>query len=73
MAMLPLVLSMGAGGVASIPLDSQQELELLMTIGQQLIGLLFLINMELVWWEAGLLLGYGSCSFASRRSQSIYP
>jgi len=53
MAMLPVVLSISIGGAASIPMDSQQELELLMTIGQQLIGLLFLMNMELIWWEAG--------------------
>jgi cation:H+ antiporter len=55
MAMLPVVLSISLGAVASIPLDPQQELELLMTIGQQLLGLLFLMNMELVWWEAAVL------------------
>ena len=54
-AMLPVVLSISLGAVASIPLDAQQELELLMTIGQQLIGLLFLMNMELAWWEAAVL------------------
>jgi cation:H+ antiporter len=55
MAMLPVVLSMGAGHTASIPLDSEQELELLMTIGQQLLGLAFLLRMELTWSQAGML------------------
>ncbi len=54
-AVLPLVLSLSVRGIASIPFDEQQKLELLMTIGQQLIGLLFLINMELAWWEAAVL------------------
>ena len=57
MAMLPVVLSMSVGGAAAIPLDGQQELELLMTIGQQLIGLVFLMNMQLAWWEAAGLFG----------------
>jgi len=51
-AMLPVVLSFSMGGVASLPLDSQQKLEVLMTMGQQLVGMLFLVNMELAWWEA---------------------
>jgi cation:H+ antiporter len=55
MAMLPIVLSLGAGHITALPMDDQQELEVLMTMGQQLVGLLFLINMELAWWEAGSL------------------
>ncbi|HLJ47422.1 MAG TPA: hypothetical protein VKU01_15505 [Bryobacteraceae bacterium] len=54
-AMLPIVYSLSLGAPAGIPLDPQQELELLMTIGQALLGLLFLINMELAWWEASVL------------------
>ena len=54
-AMLPVVLSLGAGHVSSLPLDDQQKLEVLMTLGQQLVGMLFLINMELAWWEAASL------------------
>ena len=38
-----------------MPLDGQQKLEVLMTIGQQLVGMLFLMNMELAWWEAAAL------------------
>ena len=54
-AMLPVVLSLSIGKLTSIPLDGQQKLEVLMTIGQQLVGMLFLVNMELAWWEAATL------------------
>ena len=54
-AMLPVVLSFSMGGAASLPIDPQQNLEILMTMGQQLVGLLFLVNMELAWWEALVL------------------
>jgi cation:H+ antiporter len=54
-AMLPVVYSMSRGEPATITFDSEQELELLMTIGQSLVGMIFLMNMELAWWEATLL------------------
>jgi cation:H+ antiporter len=54
-AMLPIVYSISLGHAAPIPLDPQQRMELLMTLGQALLGLMFLINMELAWWEATLL------------------
>ena len=54
-AMLPVVLSFSMGGAASLPIDHQQSLEVLMTMGQQLVGMLFLVNMELAWWEALVL------------------
>lgn len=54
-AMLPIVLSISAGRVVSIGFDSQQEIELLMTLGQAWVGLIFLVNMELAWWEAAVL------------------
>jgi len=56
-AMLPIVLSLSAGAPTAIPLDARQRLEVLMTIGQSLVGMLFLINMELAWWEASVLFG----------------
>ena len=56
-AILPAVMSLSLGRASSIPFDEQQQLELLMTIGQQLVGLFFLINMELAWWEAATLFG----------------
>ena len=54
--MLPIVLSISAGGPTAIHFDEQQKLELLMTLGQALVGMMFLINMELAWWEATMLL-----------------
>ncbi len=54
-AMLPIVYSISRGTPSAIPFDQQQEIELLMTIGQALVGLLFLINMILEWWEAAAL------------------
>lgn len=63
-AMLPIVYSMSRGAASSIPFDSQQELELLMTLGQSLIGMLFLINMRLAWWEATVLFSLWAIQFA---------
>jgi cation:H+ antiporter len=51
-AMLPVVLSFAAGHIQGIPFDAEQSRELLMTLAQSLLGTLFLINMELAWWEA---------------------
>ena len=62
-AMLPIVYSISRGQVSLIPLDGQQELELLMTIGQSLIGMVFLVNMELAWWEAAALFGLWGVQF----------
>lgn len=63
-AMLPIVFSISRGSVSSIPLDEQQQLELLMTLGQSLVGMLFLVNMELVWWEAATLFALWGIQFA---------
>src|SRR5579864_4260824 len=51
-AMLPITYSLSRGVASPIPLDSTQELELLMTLAQSLLSALFLIDMSLVWWEA---------------------
>ncbi len=51
-AMLPVVLSFSVGHIAPIPLDTMQSRDLLLTLSQSLLGALFLINMELAWWEA---------------------
>jgi cation:H+ antiporter len=63
-AMLPIVFSLSRGAVTAIPLDSQQELELLMTLGQSLLGVMFLMDMELAWWEAAGLFGLWVVQFA---------
>jgi len=51
-ALLPMVLSLSVGHVAAIPLDATQSRDLLLTLAQALLGALFLVNMELAWWEA---------------------
>ncbi len=63
-AMLPITYSLSRGAASSIPLDSQQELELLMTLGQSLLGAIFLADMRLVWWEALGLFGLWVLQFA---------
>jgi cation:H+ antiporter len=63
-AMLPIVYSISRGSPSAIPLDGQQELELLMTVGQSLVGMLFLVNMKLSWWEAGSLFSLWFIQFA---------
>jgi cation:H+ antiporter len=54
-ALLPVVLSLGLGHPAAIVFDPQQKVEFLMTLGQSLMGMLFLINMQLAWWEAAAI------------------
>lgn len=71
-AMLPIVFSFGAGAVSSIAFDAEQESELLLTIAQGFVGLAFLLNMKLEWWEASLLLVLylGQAVFANTAAQS---
>ncbi|HTM47072.1 MAG TPA: hypothetical protein VL285_00220 [Bryobacteraceae bacterium] len=63
-AMLPIVYSMSVGAPTAIVFDEQQKLEILMTLGQSLIGALFLVNMRLAWWEAGALFFLWAAQFA---------
>jgi hypothetical protein len=51
-AMLPIIYSISRGTPSAIPLDGQQEVELLLTLGQAILGTIFLLDMRLVWWEA---------------------
>ena len=62
-AMLPIVYSISRGQVSSNPLNPQQELELLMTLAQSFIGMVFLVNMELAWWEAAALFSLWGIQF----------
>jgi cation:H+ antiporter len=64
-AMLPIVYSISAGQASPIVFDDQQEIELVLTIAQAAVGLMFLINMELAWWEATVLLVLFLVPFAS--------
>jgi cation:H+ antiporter len=52
MAMLPVVFSLSRGTVSSFFLDPEQRLELLLTIGQSFVAMIFLVNMRIEWWEA---------------------
>ena len=51
-AILPIVLSFSHGAVTPILFDEQQSREMWMTLGQSLLGILFLLEMRLLWWEA---------------------
>ncbi len=56
-AMLPIVYSASSGHLLAVPIDALQSRELLLTLAQSLLAVLFLLNMELAWWEAlGLFL-----------------
>jgi cation:H+ antiporter len=55
-AMLPVVFSFSAGHVSPIVFDTLQSREMILTLAQSLLAAVFLLNMELDWWEAvGLL------------------
>jgi cation:H+ antiporter len=51
-ALLPVVLSISLGHAAAISLDATQSRDLLLALSQSLLGALFLVNLELAWWEA---------------------
>jgi cation:H+ antiporter len=51
-AMLPIVLSISRGGVSTLSFDAEQGRELLLTISQSAVALMFLINMQFAWYEA---------------------
>jgi cation:H+ antiporter len=55
MGMLPVLYSISVGAPTAIPFDAEQRLQLWMTLGQAVVGMMFLINMELGWWEASVL------------------
>jgi cation:H+ antiporter len=54
-AMLPIAYALALGHLGTIDFDAHQELEVLMTIGQSLLGALLLANMRFTWWEAAVL------------------
>jgi cation:H+ antiporter len=55
-ALLPVVYSISLGRLCAIPFGGRQEVEILMTIGQALVAMMLLMNMNLAWWEAAGLL-----------------
>jgi cation:H+ antiporter len=54
-AMLPLAYAFSLGSFGTIHFDEHQRVEILMTIGQSLLGALLLANMRFAWWESSLL------------------
>lgn len=54
---LPMVYSGALGRVGALHLDDRQVEELVLTASQSLLGVAFLTNGRLEWWQAVLLLG----------------
>lgn len=63
-AMLAIVYSWSRGTPSVIHFDGHQELELLMTLGQAYVGMIFLVNMDMSWWEATVLFVLWGVQFA---------
>jgi cation:H+ antiporter len=57
-AMLPIVLSFSVGAPTPIVFDQEQRIELLLTLGQAAVGMTFLMNMRLSWYEAAIMFGF---------------
>jgi cation:H+ antiporter len=57
-AMLPIVLSFSSGGATPILFDQEQRVELLLTLGQAVIGMMFLLSMRLTWYEAAIMFAF---------------
>ncbi|HSB12457.1 MAG TPA: hypothetical protein VLM38_23415 [Blastocatellia bacterium] len=62
-AMLPIAYALALGRLSTIDFDAHQELEVLMTIGQSLLGVLLLANMRFTWWEAALIFALWAIQF----------
>jgi len=54
---LPIAYSIGAGHIASLPLDERQVAEVLLTAAQSLFGVAVLASMSLSLWESAVLAG----------------
>jgi cation:H+ antiporter len=63
-AMLPLVFAASYGEMAPIVFDAHQELEILLTISQSLLGMMLLSNMQFAWWEALAIFTLWAAQFA---------
>jgi cation:H+ antiporter len=72
-ALLPVVLSLGLKHPTAIVFDPQQKLEVLMTLGQSLMAMIFLMNMQLAWWEAAAIFVLWVVQFGFSLSGSAAP
>ena len=70
-AMLPIVYSISVGAVTPITFDAKQRMELWLTLGQAAIALVFLLNMELAWWEATALAVLFAIPFFSSAAEPV--
>jgi cation:H+ antiporter len=70
-AMLPIVYSISVGAPAAIIFDAKQTMELWLTLGQAAIALVFLLNMELAWWEAAALAVLFAIPFFSSAAEPV--
>ena len=70
-AMLPIVYSISMGAVTPITFDAEQEMELWLTLGQAAVALVFLLNMELDWWEAAALAVLFAIPFFSSAAEPV--
>ncbi len=69
-AMLPVVFSLSRGTSHRLCARSRTaRSELLLTIGQSLVALMFLLNMEFAWWEALAMFMLFAASSSCPRSQ----
>ena len=66
-ASLPIVLSLSHGTPTPIVFDEQQSREMWMTLGQSLLGIFFLLEMRLRWWQAAGLFALFAASLALPR------
>ena len=64
-AMLAIVYAMSLGQPDPIVFDEKQKVELLLTLGQAVVGMLFLMNMRLAWWEASIMLAFFAIPFVN--------
>jgi len=62
-AMIPIAYAISAGHTGAITFDEHQRLEILLTLGQSLLGALLLANMRFSWWEAALLFSLWGLQF----------
>lgn len=70
-ALLPVIYSVSLKHVAGIPFSGRQELEIAMTVGQALVAVMLLMNMNLAWWEAGGLFLLWLVQFVASPSERL--
>jgi cation:H+ antiporter len=74
-AMLPLVYSWSIGTPTPIQFDHEQQMEMLLTLAQSVLGALFLLDLRIHWWEAAGLFVLWGVQFALSpvvRTQEVF-